>query len=146
MKELTNIQKQKQMVNDSETVLNIVMKSVRAIYPAWRTTIKTQAELDAMKKEWLLAFIENRINSDKQINRGLSSARKDKNPFFPSIGQFVEWCKSPDPSHKVFNTKLLENKGTKLTGKEVRKLLADNKKREMYKATGQLPEHKENKE
>ena len=29
---------------------------------------------------------------------------------------------------------------------KVRKMLADNKKREMYKATGQLPEHKENKE
>jgi len=149
MKDLTNYQEnQEGAVTPSETVLNIVMKSIKAIYPAWRTTIKSQAELDNMKREWLIGFVESNIKTDKQINRGLKLARADKNPFLPSIGQFIEWCKSPDPSHRAFNTKLLENKGTKLTPSEVKKMLADNKKAQVYKQVGQLPgiQDKENKE
>ncbi len=90
----------------TETILNIVIKSLRAIYPAWRTTIKSQIELDNMKKEWLKAFIENRINSDDKINRGLAQARQDIQPFLPSVGQFIKWCKKPHASYS--NCKLLE--------------------------------------
>ena len=94
----TNVNQQ----NESEIVLNIVIKAIRSIYPAWRTTIKTQAELDNIKKEWLTGFIDNNIKTDIQINRGLAEARKDTNPFLPSIGQFIEWCKAPHASHVEF--------------------------------------------
>ena len=89
-------------INGSETVLNIVIKSIRSIYPAWRTSVKSQAELDGLKAEWLIAFQESRISTDIQINRGLAMARKDTNPFLPSVGQFIDWCKPTHASHQEF--------------------------------------------
>ena len=103
MSNLANIQQPNQPVaNGSEAVLNIVMKKIRSIYPAWRTTIKSQAELDGLKTEWLIAFQESRISTDIQINRGLAMARKDTNPFLPSSGQFIDWCKPTHASHQEF--------------------------------------------
>lgn len=37
--------------------------------------------------------MENGISTDVEINAGLAMARRHNSPFFPSIGQFVEWCK-----------------------------------------------------
>lgn len=81
---------------ESEKVLNIVINSLRGIFPSWRNAIKTQVELDNLKKEWLTAFIANKINTDAKINKGLSIARKSTSPFIPSLGQFIEWCKVPN--------------------------------------------------
>lgn len=37
-------------------------------------------------------MIEQGVDSDEKINRGLSLARKDSTPFLPSPAQFCEWC------------------------------------------------------
>lgn len=39
-------------------------------------------------------LIENKITADYQIESGLKKARAHNSPFLPSIGQFIEWCKS----------------------------------------------------
>lgn len=118
-----------QNIEAEELVMNVVIKSIRAIYPAWRTAIKSQAELDNMKKEWLIGFMENRIRTDIQIERGLKAARKDPNPFLPSIGQFITWCKAPDRSHIEFDTKALGHDRTMLSKEEVKVLLKLNAER-----------------
>jgi len=124
MKELTEYQKAE--IVGSEYVLNIVIKSIRAIYPAWRTSIKTQQELDNLKKEWLTAFIENKIKTDVQINRGLEQARKDTNPFLPSVGQFIKWCKAPHASFQQF--KGLEHKSEKVSSDRINEIRNMSKK------------------
>jgi len=85
----------------SEYVLNVVLTFLKGIFPGWRGAIKTQADLDGIKKEWLTAFVENNIKTDTQIQRGLTQARKKTSAFLPSVGQFVEWCKSPHESHRL---------------------------------------------
>jgi len=115
--------------NDSELVMNIVIKSIRGIYPSFRYNIKTQQELDNLKREWLIAFIENGIRSDVQINRGLKRARMDQGSFIPSVGQFVEWCKAPDRSLIAFDTKSLGHERNKLSSEEVKDLLNKNNTR-----------------
>ena len=108
MNNLSTLVTPENAINGSEAVLNIVIKSIRSIYPAWRTSIKSQAELDGLKAEWLIAFQESKISTDIQINRGLAQCRQDTNPFLPSVGQFIEWCKKP-PEIQLFNNKMLEN-------------------------------------
>lgn len=79
----------------SEAVLNVVINSLRGMFPGWRNAIKSTIELNNMKREWLKAFIENGIRTDTQINKGLGVARKSTSSFIPSIGQFIEWCRIP---------------------------------------------------
>ncbi len=112
--------------DETETIMNIVIKSIRAIYPAWRTTIKSQVELDNMKREWLIAFQENNINTDVKINRGLSKARKDTNPFLPSVGQFIQWCKVPHESHVEF--KGIAHMTEKVTKERIQQIKAMSEK------------------
>ncbi len=81
------------MSNETEIVLNKVMSSIAAIYPAWKNAISSQEQANNIKKQWLIAFMENGITTDIQINKGLAQARKDTNPFLPPVGQFIEWCK-----------------------------------------------------
>jgi len=116
-KELTETKTAEQ----SEIVLNIVFKSLKGIYPAWRTSIKTQIELDNMKFEWLRAFIESNINTDTQINRALRCARADKNPFMPSLGLFLEWAKPPTAAFNPYDTsKQLVHEKKKLSLTEIK--------------------------
>lgn len=71
-----------------------MFRSLKAIFPAWATAIK-DPEIEAQaRKEWLKGLIENGIASDQQINAGLAKARAHNSPFLPSIGQFVDWCKT----------------------------------------------------
>lgn len=39
-------------------------------------------------------MIENGITADYQIEAGFVKARAHNSPFLPSIGQFIEWCKT----------------------------------------------------
>jgi len=110
---------------NEETVLNITLNALRSIYPAWRTSVKSQQELNALKEQWLIAFKENNIRTDIQINRALKKCRQDTKPFMPSVGQFIKWCKAPHASHQLFdNTKLLEN-NNKLSPQEVKALIKE---------------------
>jgi hypothetical protein len=75
-------------------LINKVFKSLKATFPAWQVAIK-DPEIEAQaRKEWLRGLLENGITSDLQIDAGLAKARAHNSPFLPSIGQFVEWCKS----------------------------------------------------
>lgn len=113
---------------ESEIVLNTVINSLRGIFPGWRNAIKTQSELDNLKKEWLAAFIDNKINTDTQINKGLSIARQSTSSFIPSLGQFIEWCKVPTINIESVN---LENVN-KTSPKKVTQML--QKKCPWYKS------------
>jgi len=101
---MQNLTKYKQAEQTgSEYVLGVVINALKSIYPAWRNVIKSQADLDGLKREWLSAFIENGIKTDTQIQRGLKKARASADsPFFPSCGQFIQMCKAPHASHQKF--------------------------------------------
>lgn len=42
---------------------------------------------NAVKRQWIIGFIENGIKLE-MINAGMRIARRQNNPFMPSVGQF----------------------------------------------------------
>lgn len=85
-------------------IVNTVFSKLAAIFPAWKQAFDGPEGIREAKRTWLEAFMENEINTLEQINRGLVEAKKSTNPFLPSVGQFIEWCrvKYVHPSHQQF--------------------------------------------
>lgn len=75
-------------------LVNKIFHTLTAIFPAWASAIRDQNYLNQAKTEWLKGLIENKITADYQIEAGFKKARAHNSPFLPSIGQFIEWCKS----------------------------------------------------
>lgn len=73
--------------------INNIFSQLQACFPAWRTTIKSQAELDVIKLTWAKALIEAKVSSMEQIKSGMAMARQSELDFFPSVGKFIKWCK-----------------------------------------------------
>ena len=73
-------------------IVNEIVKRLKKGRTAWRTTLKTDKDVNDWREELLIACIENKINSMEIINIGLAKARRDPSPFFPAVGEFVEWC------------------------------------------------------
>jgi hypothetical protein len=73
-------------------IVNEIVKRLKKARTGWRNGFKSEAEVNGWKEELLIACVENNINSMALINKGLSEARRDKNPFFPPVGQFITWC------------------------------------------------------
>jgi len=79
---------------DTESVINNIFKSLKAIYPANGYAWDNQEVMDDAKNQWLLAFQENNLNDIELIKAGLSKCRASSLPFVPSIGQFIKMCKA----------------------------------------------------
>lgn len=78
---------------DAVDLFNELFRQIRATMPAAVATIKTQADLDELRRQWTMAFKENGIRTIAQIEAGMVVARQQEKPFLPSPGQFVAWCK-----------------------------------------------------
>lgn len=74
-------------------IFNELFRQLKAAFPALTATIKEQSDLNELRRQWVLAFAENGINSMEQVNAGMKIARQQATPFLPSPGQFVAWCK-----------------------------------------------------
>ena len=111
-------------------IINQLFVDLKAIFPAWKHAIPTYTIENQAKIEWTKAFIESGISHTEQLKIGLKKARKYSEPWFPSCGQFIEWCK---PS--------LEDYGLPSVERALR-MVIDGKKREIpavfaaAKATG----------
>jgi len=78
--------------NDDASFVNKLFTQLQAIFPAWRQAFPNDAAVGEAKRQWSLGLIESGLTSGDSIKSGLAKARKSKNPFLPSIGQFVDWC------------------------------------------------------
>lgn len=87
-----NRHRQNSSSQQTTTIVNELFRQLRAAFPACMANFKTQADVDEFRRQWLLAFAENGINSLKQIERGMRIARQQQRPFMPSPGQFIAWC------------------------------------------------------
>jgi hypothetical protein len=76
----------------AEQCMNYVLKELRSIFPAWRFAIKTQQELDGVKRQWTRSFIDNDLHDMRQVEFGIRKARLSGQDFFPSVGKFIQWC------------------------------------------------------
>lgn len=72
--------------------VNNLFRRLQAIFPAWRQAFATDSDVAEAKRQWTIGLIEAGITNENSINAGLAMARKSKNPFLPSVGQFIGWC------------------------------------------------------
>ncbi|EBE4782499.1 phage replication protein [Salmonella enterica] len=73
-------------------VINNVFSQLMAAFPA-TTANRSQAEMNEIRRQWVLAFRENSITTMEQVAAGMRVARRQERPFLPSPGQFVAWCR-----------------------------------------------------
>lgn len=92
-------EKPKQQVPEQAAqIFNELFRQLKAAFPALMANIKTQDELNELRRQWVLAFTENGITNIAQVNAGMKIARQQETPFLPSPGQFVAWCRQGEAS------------------------------------------------
>ncbi|HEI6963663.1 TPA: DNA replication protein [Yersinia enterocolitica] len=82
-----------QVPEQAAQIFNELFRQLKAAFPALMTSIKDQSDLNELRRQWVLAFVENGITSIDQVNAGMKIARQQATPFLPSPGQFIAWCK-----------------------------------------------------
>lgn len=81
--------------SDAEEVVDKLFRQLKQVFPAAsQTNLRTETDETAAKKQWIAAFAENGIRTRDQLSAGMQHARSSKSPFWPSPGQFIDWCKS----------------------------------------------------
>ena len=73
-------------------IINGVFTQLLAAFPAAMAG-RDQAEMNEIRRQWVMAFRENGITTMAQVAAGMRVARRQAKPFLPSPGQFVAWCK-----------------------------------------------------
>ncbi|MDR5020507.1 replication protein P [Yersinia rochesterensis] len=82
-----------QVPEQAADIFNELFRQLKAAFPALMTSIKDQRDLNELRRQWVLAFIESGITNMDQVDAGMKIARQQSTPFLPSPGQFIAWCK-----------------------------------------------------
>lgn len=85
--------KNKSLDDETMSIVNNLFLTMQQIFPAFKQAWPTQAIYEGAKKQWVKAFMDANLTDVTRINKGLSKFRQMKNPFVPSAGQFIAWCK-----------------------------------------------------
>ena len=91
---MEQVQTFNEKINTAYDLIDMVFAEIKGCKPASHLTFKDPDAETVAKRQWVLALVESGINTLDYINRGLTMARQDKSPYFPSIGQFIDWCKN----------------------------------------------------
>jgi hypothetical protein len=73
-------------------IINGLFTQLIAAFPASLVN-RSQEDLNEIRRQWVLAFKENGIDTMEQVNAGMRMVRRQERPFLPSPGQFVKWCR-----------------------------------------------------
>ena len=80
--------------SEAERLVDALFRQLKQVFPAANaTSLRTDADEAAAKQQWILAFAENGIISRTQLAAGMKKARASLSPFWPSPGQFIDWCR-----------------------------------------------------
>ena len=80
---------------NADAFINWLFEELAGTFPAWKSAFDSQQSITTAKRIWFEALSENKIKRS-EIEQGLRMARKSTNPFLPSVGQFIAWCKVID--------------------------------------------------
>ncbi|HAT2743093.1 TPA: phage replication protein [Citrobacter farmeri] len=83
---------EKSPVEQVAQIINGVFTQLLAAFPA-ALAGRDQTDMDEIRRQWVMAFAENGVTTMEQVDAGMRVARRQANPFLPSPGQFVAWCK-----------------------------------------------------
>ncbi|EKK3999856.1 DNA replication protein [Cronobacter sakazakii] len=79
---------------EAERLVDALFRQLKQVFPASAATnLRTEADEAAAKQQWILAFAENGITKREQLAAGMKRARASLSPFWPSPGQFIQWCR-----------------------------------------------------
>ncbi|EOW6418068.1 replication protein P [Cronobacter malonaticus] len=79
---------------EAERLVDSLFRQLKQVFPASAATnLRNEADEAAAKQQWILAFAENGITKREQLAAGMKRARASLSPFWPSPGQFIEWCR-----------------------------------------------------
>ncbi|MEH8029356.1 replication protein P [Gallibacterium anatis] len=67
---------------------------LKAIFPAWQAAFDGEEGYQEAKRLWLEALVNNGVTTAAQFKCGIAQAERESTPFFPSVGQFIAWCKA----------------------------------------------------
>lgn len=89
---------QKRVVNaNAEKLVDALFDNLIRLFPAARNTIlATPEDVAAMKRQWILAFVDGGITTVEQVRAGVKMARTQGNDFWPSCSKFIAWCREAD--------------------------------------------------
>ncbi|EBR4567702.1 DNA replication protein [Salmonella enterica] len=89
---------QKRVVNaNAEKLVDALFDNLIRLFPAARNTIlATPEDVAAMKRQWILAFVDGDITTVDQVRAGVKMARTQGNDFWPSCSKFIAWCREAD--------------------------------------------------
>ena len=73
-------------------IINGLFVQLAAAFPASLVN-RSQDDVDEIRRQWVLAFKENGINTMEQVEAGMRMVRRQERPFLPSPGQFIKWCR-----------------------------------------------------
>lgn len=93
---------QRSTSDNDRAFINGLFRSLQAIFPAWRQAFSDEAAVNEAKRQWSLGMIEAGLTNADLIKAGLARARRSKNPFIPSVGQFIDWCHEAVREHIGF--------------------------------------------
>ena len=74
-------------------VVNKIFNDLKAIHSAWKQALSSDLTEGDIKKQFLLGFIESGVSDLTVINDALARSRASRNPFLPTIGQFIGYCR-----------------------------------------------------
>lgn len=89
------VQRSEQLSQNADQFINWLFDELAGTFPAWKSAFDSQQAITTAKRIWFEALSENKIKRS-EIQTGLKQARKSTNPFLPSVGQFLEWCRVID--------------------------------------------------
>ncbi|KAB1063292.1 DNA replication protein [Cronobacter sakazakii] len=79
---------------EAQRLVDVLFRQLKQVFPASAATnLRTEADEAAAKQQWILAFAENGIVRREQLAAGMKRARASLSPFWPSPGQFIDWCR-----------------------------------------------------
>ena len=129
------------LTNHTIDLVNGLFAELQACFPAWRQAFPDTGALNMAKQTWVKAFITGGILRQEQIRAGLNEARLCENPFFPTSGQFIAWCRpkkknaNDAAAHRLFAPALPRPK-EQVMAEKARGLEGVQKLRAMLKGKG----------
>lgn len=90
-----------------KVVIDAIFIELMDCKPSWRNAFKSKDEAQAYKKALGVAMFRSGINTVEKAGYGIAFAQTDESPFFPSVGQFISWCK--DGYSQALHQKQLED-------------------------------------
>lgn len=74
-------------------IVNDIFRSLQAAKPGWRASFPDEVTLRAAKQSFVKGLVEANVTTMEQVAAGVRRARLEPSQFFPSVGEFVVWCK-----------------------------------------------------